>query len=405
MNRLLKLQNVIQPYAWGSHTGIAELLGQSVPSAQPQAELWMGAHPKAPSKARYQGRWQSLDCLIRQDPAAAIGKSAVARFGPRLPFLFKVLAVERPLSIQAHPSKEMALDGFVRENTLGIDLAAPHRNYRDDRHKPECVCALTPFHALCGFRPATEILDLLEPVWPVDRRDGLHCLSRPDPSDNDLQSFFVHLTRMAPHRRADLVSRAAAAADGLKHKHKAYQWAVRLNSVYPGDVGVLAPMLLHLIELKPGQALFLPAGRLHAYLGGLAIEIMANSDNVLRGGLTPKHIDVDELLRVLDFEAHPLQLLKPRAIGPTEHAYPCPAEEFLLSAIRIAVRNGHVIPSRKTSPEILLCVEGAARFLWTGSGHGLDIKKGESVFVPAAVSGYEIQGEGFFYKAAVGGGS
>jgi mannose-6-phosphate isomerase len=404
MNRLLKLQNTIQPYAWGSHSAIAELLGNPVPSDHPQAELWMGAHAKAPSKAWHQGRWQCLDELIRQDPVTLLGKTVVEKFGPRLPFLFKVLAVEKPLSIQAHPNKTMAKNGFARENAIGIPLSAPHRNYRDDRHKPECVCALTPFQATCGFRSSKEIIGLLDPVWPAERRAELDILAS-DSEGDDLRAFFVHLMRMEGDRRKDLVLRLVSAADHLREQHPAYRWAVHLNAEYPNDMGVLSPFLLHWVELLPGQALFLPSGRLHAYLKGVAIEIMASSDNVLRGGLTPKHIDVDELLKALDFKAHPLQVLEPQPIGPQEDAYPILAEDFRLSSIRVNTSHRHVVASRDATPEILLCVEGRVHFAWDGNSQGLDLKKGESVFVPAAVSGYEIQGEGTFYKAAVGCGS
>ncbi|RJQ78764.1 MAG: mannose-6-phosphate isomerase, class I [Desulfobacteraceae bacterium] len=398
---MLKLQNTIQPYAWGSYRAIAELLGQSGPADHPQAELWMGAHAKAPSKVWFQGRWQGLDGLIRQDPLPFLGEAVVDRFGPQLPFLFKVLAVDKPLSVQAHPSKAMAIEGFARENAQGIALSAPHRNYRDDHHKPECVCALTSFQALCGFRSPRETISLLEPVWPPDRRAELEIL-KSGMATHDLRAFFIHLMRMDTNRRADLISRVVFAADPFKHQNDAYRWLIHLNDAYPNDMGVLSPVLLHLIELEPGQALFLPAGRLHAYLHGLAIEIMANSDNVLRGGLTPKHIDVDELLGVLDFEARPLQVITPQVVSPREKVYPSHAEEFRLSSIQVQPAHAHAVNSHDTIPEILLCIEGSAQFIWTGSSKGLEIKKGESVFVPAAVTDYEIHGKAILYKATVG---
>lgn len=400
MNRLLKLQNTIQPYAWGSHSAIATLLGQPVPTDHPQAELWMGAHPKASSKVWFQGRWQSLDELMRQDPVPYLGQAVVERFGPQLPYLFKVLAVEQPLSIQAHPSKTMAEKGFARENGEGIALSAPHRNYRDDQHKPECVCALTLFQALCGFRAPNKILALLDPVWPSNRSKELDILKSPA-GDGDLRSFFVHLMTLDKNDRAELVSQIVSAAQPHREQSRAYDWLVRLNDAFPEDVGVLSPLLLNLIDLQPGQALFLPAGRMHAYLNGLAIEVMANSDNVLRGGLTPKHVDVDELIRVLDFQIHPLQVLEPQRMGDQELVYPSLADEFELSVLRTQGSQSYSSGKRHPAPEILLCIDGAVNFQYEGSTKGLDIKKGESVLVPAAVAHYETYGQATLYKAGV----
>lgn len=400
MMRLFKLQNAIQPYPWGSHTAIAELMGKPAPTDNPQAELWMGAHPKASSKIWIQGRWQSLVDLVREDPIPFLGQVALDRFGPQLPFLFKVLAVDRPLSIQAHPSKEMALKGFARENDEGIALSAPQRNYRDDQHKPECICALSLFHALCGFRAPKEIRELLDPVWPGNKRGDLDALTM-DNSDGGFQSFFIRLMTMNRSERTDLLQEVVSAVQNMRDHHPSYEWVITLNDAYPDDVGILAPILLHLVELQPGQALFLPSGLLHAYLGGLAIELMANSDNVLRGGLTPKHVDVQELMRILDFQSHPLQVLEPQAHGGTELFYVSQAEEFELSVITPQAHQPYASGNRPLSPEIFLCIEGAADFHWEGSSKGLDINKGESVFVPASIEGYEIHGQATLYRAGV----
>jgi mannose-6-phosphate isomerase len=401
MDRLFKLQNTVQPYAWGSRYAIAELLGQPAPSDHPQAELWMGAHAKAPSKVWYQGRWQSLAEMIHQDPIAFLGRAVVDRFGPQLPFLLKVLAVDKPLSVQAHPSREMAAKGFARENAEGIALSAPHRNYKDDQHKPECVCALTPFQALCGFRPIDEIIALIEPIWPADRRADVDFLKNGQGTSR-LRDFFIHLMGMDANQRNALLPRLVSSCRVMMEKQIAYQWLAALNEAYPSDIGILSPLLLHCIELQPGQALFLPAGRLHAYLNGMAIEIMANSDNVLRGGLTPKHIDVPELLRVLEFETRPLQMLEPLSAGPQELVYQSPVDEFSLSFIHSRPLQPHKAESRTAAPEILLCIEGEAHFSFSTSSKGIDIKKGESIFVPAVVDGYKIEGEAYLYKAAVG---
>ncbi len=400
MSRIFKLQNTIQPYAWGSHVDIAQLLGHSTPSDQPQAELWMGAHPKAPSKVWFQGRWQSLDELINEDPVPYLGQKTVDRFGPQLPFLFKVLAVDQPLSLQAHPSKEMAQIGFSRENEEGIPLSAPHRNYKDNQHKPECVCALTPFHALCGFREAGVIRQLVEPIWPPDRLNEIENL-RSDSSDDDIRLFFVHLMTMEKEQRIPLISHVAGMSQSLAEQNPAYDWIVRLNETYPEDIGVFAPVVLNLIELQPGQALFLPAGRMHAYLKGLAVEVMANSDNVLRGGLTPKHVDVKELLKVLEFKSHPVKILEPVPAGNIELVYPSSADEFELSVLNVKSGIPHKTGPRSDSAEVHLCIKGEANFQWSGSSKGLQIHKGESVLVQAEVEHYEIYGEAHLYKVEV----
>ncbi len=400
MNRIFKLQNAIQPYAWGSHTAIAELLGHPVPSENPEAELWMGAHPKAPSTLWYQGRHQSLDTLIDEDPEGFLGGEVIGRFGPTLPFLLKVLAVERPLSIQAHPSAEKAKAGFDAENAEGIPLSAANRNYRDDRHKPECLCALTPFEALCGFRPVRTALDLFDAVWPDGRRSDLDLIKNGDPND-PLRRFFVKLMQMDNEKCKSLVDETTANARELVDQDPAYEWIATLNRAYPGDIGVLSPVLLNYVCLQPGQALFLPAGRLHAYLNGVAIEVMANSDNVLRGGLTPKHVDVPQLLQILDFKPYELQVLEPEAISEQELFYPSEADEFKLSVLQPQTTQPFTCGPRQASPAILLCVDGKAQIEWEGSTKTLDIQKGDSVLVPADVSKYTIYGEATLYRAGV----
>ena len=402
MDRPLKLKNAVQPYAWGSFTAIADLLGQASPADQPQAELWMGAHPRASSRVWFQGRWQSLHDLIQAEPAAFLGQLAVDRFGAQLPFLFKVLAVEQPLSIQAHPDGAMAQAGFQRENCQQIPLSAPHRNYRDPQHKPECVCALTPFVALCGFRSPGVIRDLLAPVWPGQRMDELALLPVAGP-DQGIEAFFVHLLAQPRKMRADLLTRLAAAARaaGLADKDPAYDWMLRLSEAYPGDAGILGPVMLNLITLQPGQALFLPPRRLHAYLHGVAIEVMANSDNVLRGGLTPKHVDIDELLKVVEFQSSALEILEPRNGQAAVRRYTSQADEFELAAIRVGGANRYDSGLRAATPEIWLCTDGQAVCRWEGSEKGVTLNRGESMMVPAALSRFSLTGEAFFFRAGI----
>ncbi len=400
MTRPLKMKNAIQPYAWGSMTAIAELMGQPSPSNQPEAELWMGAHPKAPSQVWCQGRWQSLHDMIREEPLPFLGETAIRHFGPQLPFLLKVLAVEQPLSIQAHPDKAMAQKGFVRENDQGISLRAPHRNYRDDQHKPECVCALTPFTALCGFRTAEEMHALLSPIWPGQRRDELELLIRGEQGET-LKSFFNHLMRLPKESRMELIDHLIEAVMHTEIWTPAHDWMVKLNNAYPGDIGVLGPCLLHLVTLDPGQALFLPSGKLHAYLKGVSIEVMANSDNVLRGGLTPKHVDIDELLNVLTFDAPPLDILEPKSIRPASRIYPSRADEFELEAISTDVSLGYDSGERLNSPEILFCIDGAAEIAWGDGASHMALKKGESIIVPADADRYTLDGCAEVFKAGI----
>lgn len=400
MARLYKMQNAIQPYAWGSHTAIAELLGHPQPSDNPEAELWMGAHPKASSKVWFQGRWQSLNELISEDPIAFLGQHAVDRFGPQLPYLFKVLAVDTPLSLQAHPSKEMAQIGFARESEEKIPLSAPHRNYKDAQHKPECVCALTFFQVLCGFREIGAIRDFLEPLWPVERAQELDMLPAAG-NDADIKTFFIHLMTMEKAQRVSLLSHAVSSVQNRVEQDPVYAWITELSEAFPDDVGILAPALLNLVELQPGQAIFLPSGCMHAYLNGVAVEIMANSDNVLRGGLTSKHVDVQELLKVLDFKTHTVDILEPMALGDLMSVYPSHADEFELSVVAPQTEKPFHSGNRFNAPEIFLCVSGQVNFQWEGSSKGLDIHKGESILIPAEADHYKIFGDGTLFMAGI----
>jgi len=301
MTGICLLENTIQEYAWGSYTAIPELLGNDSPANTPQAELWMGAHPKAPSRVKCNGKWISLLELIDSNSQDILGKKVAQRFKNRLPYLFKVLAAAKPLSIQAHPSIDQACRGFDRENRLGIPLDAPNRNYKDDNHKPECICALTSFWALNGFRKASDMISLMGKICPSGLKKDFD-MFRQQPNSRGLKKFFKAMMIMDQTPQHQVISDVVKNADRLKDKNAAYQWIIDLHEEYPSDIGILSPIILNLICLEPGQAMFLPSGTLHAYLDGVGIELMANSDNVLRGGLTPKHVDVKELLNVLNFE-------------------------------------------------------------------------------------------------------
>ncbi len=398
MNTIRRLYNPIQQYAWGSPTAIPELLGQPNPGGAPWAELWMGAHPKAPSLVETDTGWTSLEALIRDDPVAMLGNGVARRFGGRLPYLFKVLAAAAPLSIQAHPDKRQAEHGFATENRFGIPMDAPRRNYKDDNHKPECICALRPFLALCGFRRVSDIVRYMEPL-PVPELAGPMADLRRHPDREGLKTFFKHLMTAESNDQRRMVQGVVDGSADRGSTDPAYEWVGRLHTAYPGDIGVLAPLLLNLTRLTPGQALFLPAGELHAYLEGVGIELMANSDNVLRGGLTPKHVDVPGLMSVLSFNERDLHILEPRAISDVEWGYPTPAAEFHLSTLHLRGDDRSWVFDNP-GLQILLCLEGAASFSVPGRRGVCQVEKGGAVIVPAGVPVYEIRGGADLVKAS-----
>jgi len=399
MTGICLLKNTIQEYAWGSYTAIPELLGNDSPANTPQAELWMGAHPKAPSKVKCNGKWLSLLELIEKNSQDILGEKVDRKFKYRLPYLFKVLAAAKPLSIQAHPSTGQAREGFERENKLKIPLDAPDRNYKDDNHKPECICALTPFWALNGFRKISDIIFLMDKICPPGLKKDFD-LFRHQPDSRGLKEFFKTMMIMDRTTQKQIINDAVKNAGQLKDKNKAYQWITDLNEEYPSDIGVLSPILLNLICLEPGQAMFLPAGTLHAYLDGVGIELMANSDNVLRGGLTPKHVDVAELLNVLNFEERDINILNMETINPCEQRYDSHAQEFALSVITVKTDMNYYSLDKK-SVEILLCTDGDAVVVDLAGNNRVEIKKGVSILIPAVVKKYSIIGDAVLYKAAV----
>ena len=399
MNKILILKNPIQEYAWGSKTVIQDLLGITGSKDVPMAELWMGAHPKAASSVLIDGEWESLDKVIERDPEAILGKDAAKRFCMKLPFLFKVLAIDRPLSVQVHPTFEQARTGFARENSLGIPLNAPDRNYKDENHKPEILCAITPFQGLNGFREIREILALMERIASSSLSEELNHL-RMEANTIGLKNFFTALMRMDSPRQSLIVKDAVKAAEKWAGEDQAFYWMVELNKAYPGDIGVFSPVILNLVQLEPGEAIYLPAGELHAYLHGVGIELMANSDNVLRGGLTPKHIDVIELLEIVNFRNRPVRIIKPGGDGMTERTYPAPAEEFLLSMFSVDERTVFTSPQDR-SVEVLICLKGKADVKDLENRDLLHLDKGKSIIVPAAVSQYQIEGNATFYKASI----
>lgn len=393
------MENSIQGYAWGSETAIPNLLGEKPTAGKPMAELWMGAHAKAPSEVLTPNGKRSLIEVIAEDPAGVLGERVVKKFGKQLPFLFKVLAVARPLSIQAHPNKKMAAAGFAAENRLGIPLDAPNRNYRDDNHKPECICALTEFWGLCGFRNADEIfsrfIEIAQAAPDLLREiDALKCRERP------LNVLFDWLMNLASSARQELIAAAVTHARSRESVDPASRWMLRLYGEYPADIGVVSPLLLNLVRLTPGQALFLPAGELHAYLEGVGIELMANSDNVLRGGLTGKHVDAPELGRVLHFREKIPTVLETETLRSGETAYLSPAEEFRLSVIAIHSAEDYRSGENR-GVEVMICTNGRAEYIEGNDQRRMALAQGRVLLVPAAVSFYRLQGEATLYKASV----
>jgi len=399
MKRIGFLKNPIQEYAWGSRSFIPELLGDPVPSDTPKAELWMGAHPHSPSMVKWGNRLISLENLIMERPDDILGKTVSKRFNGRLPFLFKVLAAAKPLSIQAHPGLDRAISGFERENRRRIPLNSSRRNYRDNNHKPELICALRPFWALKGFRKIDEMINYLEILQVSLLKPHIAALRR-EPGPEGLKTFFSSFMTMEREKQHIAVSEAAAAAKKQEGDDPVLSWVTRLHQAYPGDVGVLSPLILNAVLLKPGEGMVLPAGELHAYLEGAGIELMANSDNVIRGGLTPKHIDVHELLEIVNFTPAEPEILKPQPGKAVEKIYVTVTEEFQLSVI--VIKEGlHFESLRHRAVEIMICMEGNAIITEQGGGDVLRLRKGQSILIPASVPLYRMKGEATIYKATV----
>jgi len=377
-----RLRGVVQHYAWGSRAALPRLLG--VPAdGRPWAELWFGAHPIAPASIARDGEWRSLYEVIGADPVGELGRSVVERFGPRLPFLVKVLAAAEPLSLQAHPSADQARAGYAREEALDIPRRADNRLYRDDWPKPELMCALETFDAVCGFRPVGSTVTMFDALGVAELQPFTEVLRR-SPDADGLRYVLGSLLTMPGGDQALLVSSVAAAADCLAGAWPLERAALEsLYARYPGDVGVVVALLLNCVRLAPGEAVYLDAGNLHSYLGGTGVEVMATSDNVLRGGLTPKHVDVPELLRVVD--TAPLA-------EPVLHAhdgqYDTPAPQFHLRRFDIA---GSLELDAGDGPQIIWCCDGEFRGL----------RRGGAVYLRHG-SGATLVGAGSVFQTTVG---
>jgi mannose-6-phosphate isomerase len=367
-----RLEGQIRPYAWGSRTVIATLQGRPAPSDGPEAELWLGAHPDSPATLpRPEGPVPVTD-LIAAQPAAVLGEAALARFGPRLPFLLKVLAAAEPLSLQAHPDAERAREAY----------AARHPSYRDPYHKPELLVAVTEFDALCGFADPTSSAEELAGL-AVPALDPVVAALRA----GDLRAAVEALLLWPAAERPVLVA-AAATRGGL---------AADLAGRYPTDVGVLVALLLNRVRLAPGEAIWMPAGNLHAYLRGSGIEIMAASDNVLRGGLTPKPVDVPELLRVLRFEVLADPVVRPVRVAHGLVTWPVPVPDFALYRAQV---DGPAVAVPATGPRIALCLAGTVRV--DDGVAEVRLAAGQAAIGPAGTEAVSVSGHGELYLATTG---
>ncbi|MBL0625715.1 mannose-6-phosphate isomerase, class I [Aeromonas jandaei] len=386
----LLMQNPIQGYDWGSHDSLTTLFGIANPQGKPQAELWMGAHPNGCSDVVVAGQTQKLSTLIERAPAAVLGEATLARFGS-LPFLFKVLCAEKALSIQVHPSKAQAEAGFAKEEAAGIDAKAANRNYKDPNHKPELVFALTPYQAMNGFRAIPAILALFERV-NLPAIAELTADLAASQNEAGLQHFFHQLLVLEGARKEEALAGLLAFASEHQDE-ETFALITSLAAQYPGDVGLFSPLLLNVVTLKPGQAMFLDACTPHAYVRGTGLEIMANSDNVLRAGLTPKYIDVAELLDCTRCLAKPDDqiLLSPHIEGAVQH-FEVPVPDFTFS---VYPAGEHQLTT--TSAEILFAID--ATVILKRGDETLRLEKGQSAFIPSATGSYQLLAEGRVARA------
>lgn len=403
MKSFYLMNNPIRDYAWGHPAYIPDLLNIDWPEGKPAAELWMGAHTSSPSHIQDEGVDYALDSWMQKN-----SPSNSVRYGGRLPFLFKLLAVGHALSIQAHPDKASAEAGFAREEAKKIPRDSPSRNYKDDNHKPEILMALTTFSAMIGFRNPVDVYNnfqilsssgALELISPSTMEKLKHN------TDDALRAFMEEFLGMLKSSRKDIVNCACklvTSGHNLPWDALQREWIIRLSKDFPEDPGVLAPLFLHLVQINPGEALYQPARKLHAYLDGFGVELMANSDNVLRGGLTVKHIDTEELRRNLDFQPSSPQILRlpHNTKVNTVNFFPIPSPEFALGMAYIDQQKGPLMELAAEGPRILLNLEGEISL--EDSKHRLLLSRGQSAFVPAGRSLIRIGGKGRMAVAECG---
>lgn len=394
--QIIPLKGAIRHYDWGGATFIPNLIHVENSDSEPFAELWMGAHPSAPAIAQQNGSEQPLDKVIEDNPRQMLGSKVADHFQNRLPYLFKVLDVQKMLSIQAHPTKKQAEAGFRRENEANIPLDARHRNYKDDNHKPELMVALTEFWLLHGFKPMPDIRDTIHRVPEFDALQSLV-------ADGEIYGLYKHIMEMPQANvNAMLQPLEARLARSNPEKNAPDYWAKQAFSDHPPkngdyDRGIFSIYLLNLLKLEPGEAIFQAAGVPHAYLEGVNVELMANSDNVFRGGLTSKHVDVDELLKSLVFDAVNPHIIKGEQISATETVFRTPAPDFELHKIEVAPEKPHQCDSAE-APHTLIVLEGKIN---VNGPH--TFQRGDIFFAPVGTA-YHIKtndAKAILYKATV----
>jgi mannose-6-phosphate isomerase len=386
MNTAYKLQGIHRHYEWGGNAFIPQLMHVDNAIGKPFAEYWMGAHPSAPAMVETAEGLMALDQMIQENKVAFLGAKTAAQFGA-LPYLFKILDVEKMLSIQVHPSKENAEKGFSKEQQAGVPIDATNRNYKDQNHKPEVMVALSDFWLLHGFMPAIALKERLSSLAPLQ-------ILLPEFGQDDyagLYSHFMRLDQTATDKILKPLLEIAVheVAAGKVDKTHPHWWA---NKYYGGivpssniDKGILSIYILNIVNVPKYQGVFQGAGLLHAYLEGQNIELMANSDNVLRGGLTPKHIDIEELLQHIQFEPTYPSMLKGDFTSSNELQFPCPVPDFGLT--KITITPGETYTNKTSSFEMFLVMQGDVQL------DGMDLKPGELAAVKAGAA-YHIQQTG-----------
>lgn len=386
------MKNQIQNYAWGSTSSIHDLFGFENESLQPQAEVWMGTHPKGCSMVTFDQHTMPLSELINTNKSAYLSSEIAQEFGD-LPFLFKILAADKALSIQVHPSKNQAEKGFEKEEQAGIPITADHRNYKDTNHKPELVYALTDYQAMNGFRAFDEIITFFSDLNILDLKELVESFSH-TPTSQGLKEFFSGLLTLSEQRKHNALDQLLTYAQAHQEQTE-FALIIELNHQYPYDVGLFSPLLLNVITLQSGEAMYLSANTPHAYIKGTGLEIMANSDNVLRAGLTPKHIDVNELIECTDFIpiAFDDLILSPQKEGLCD-SYNIPVSDF----------NFGIIHSPKDtkveihSAEILMAIDSDVE-LYSQNEEVIILTKGQSVFIPAYIGSYILSSRGRVARA------
>ncbi len=386
------MKNVIQNYAWGSKTSLNQLFGISNPESAPQAEMWMGAHPNGCSLVTSQGSSVKLSELIVNNPQHYLGEHTANTFG-ELPYLFKILAAEQALSIQVHPSKAQAESGYAKEQQLGVPLTASHRNYKDPNHKPELVYALTQYQAMNGFRPIEEIIENFTQLAIPELNWLLEAFTE-EPNSHGLASFFSGILSLQGEQKEMALTMLMVKAK--LSSEPVYALITELEKQYPNDVGLFAPLMLNVITLQPGEAMYLDAQTPHAYLHGTGLEIMANSDNVLRAGLTPKHINVEELVSCTQFVSKSKSNLKlAPSIDTGIESFTVPVDDFKFAILHNS-DNRHLTA---TSAEILLPLDKPMT-LKHSNGETCQIAIGDSVFVAANTGNYTLSCQGRVARAS-----